>query len=96
MVGGETLQGKKVDGVGEFSKVRASEKKTRPQFLTINSSLFRKQETIFQKNKEDKKEVLVLGLQQPYTSVFTGLISFNPHCNPKKYGLPFLFYNQGK
>ena len=27
MVGGETLQGKKVDGVGEFSKVRASEKK---------------------------------------------------------------------
>ena len=28
MVGGETLQGKKVDGVGEFSKVRASEKKS--------------------------------------------------------------------
>ena len=44
MVGGETLQGKKVDGVGEFSKVRASgENKNQTTFPYNKQFFFRKQ-----------------------------------------------------
>ena len=54
MVGGETLQGKKVDGVGEFSKVRASEKKNQT-IVPYNKQFFvQKTRNYFPKKKKMK------------------------------------------